>query len=289
MTAPSRARLADLGLFYSAFVWGATFVVVKDALSAVHPVALVAWRFLIAGGLLTGFLILRRQPILADWKRGLFLGFMIWLLYITQTIGLTITTASNSGFITGLFVAFVPLFLWYPFRRTPTRFEIIAAGIAVIGLGVLTGGLHDINSGDVLTLVCAVIYALHILYTDRYVRQGSNPWSLVCQQFLVVGGLSLLTALLWQTPLEVRTTGALWAIILLALFPSLTAYVIQIHAQKIASPLRVTLIFALEPVFAAIVAWTYGGEPFVVRRALGGLLIAVALVISGIPPKRPQN
>lgn len=285
---PAQTRWADAGLLYAAFVWGATFVVVKDALAAVHPVALVAWRFLLAGANLALFLLVRRQPLLAGWPRGLWLGVILWVLYITQTAGLVITTASNSGFITGLFVAFVPLFLWCPFRRTPTRYELLAAGIALVGLAILTGGLHDINAGDALTLIGAVMYALHLLYTDKYVRSGSDPWILVTQQFLVVGGLSAATGLLIDLPFGVATRGALWAIILLAIFPSLTAYAIQVHAQKIASPLRVTLIFALEPVFAALVAWTYGGESLIAHRAAGGLLIVLALIVSGIPPKHTR-
>jgi drug/metabolite transporter (DMT)-like permease len=261
-------------------------VFVKEVLEVVHPVALVAWRFLLAGGMMAVYLVVRRNSLFAQWRRGLFLGLMLYVLYVTQNIGLTITTASNSGFITGLFVAFVPLFLWYPFRRTPTRFEILASGVALLGMGILTGGLRDINSGDVLTLTCAVIYALHILYTDKYVRNGGEPWTLVCQQFLVTGALGLLTAFVIDAPLALPTPRAVWIVLALTIFPSLTAYVIQIHAQKIAPPLRVTLIFAMEPVFAGVLAWTYGAEPFIIHRAIGGLLIAAALVISGIPPKR---
>ena len=286
----SKKIMADLGLFYAVAIWGSTFFIVKSALDGIDPVILVAYRFLIAGSILLIFLKLSGRPIFDGWKLALFPGLLLWMLYIPQTIGLKYTTASNSGFITGLFVAFVPIFLRLIFKRKPTTMEVIASAISLIGLWILTGGMSDVNIGDILTLITAVTYALHLLYVDKFMKRGLDPYLFSCHQFLLVGLLSVLTALIFSLPFEIVTTDAFWMMLFLALFPTLSAFVIQMAAQKIRSPLRVSLIFALEPVFAALFAWTLGGETIVRHRALGGLLIFLALVISGLPaPKRKKE
>ena len=286
ITPKSKTLLAHVGLLYAAAVWGSTFFMVKGALAEIDPVILVAYRFLIAGGLLWGFLVLTGRSVLPNLRGGMFLGLIIWLLYIPQTIGLGITSASNSGFITGLFVAFVPLFLRLIFKRKPTIAEVVASGVALIGLWALTGGLVEMNTGDALTLIAAMSYALHLLYSDKYLKAGVDPYVISCQQFLFVGLLSLLTGLALDLPLGIGSTNTILIVVFLALFPTLSEFLIQMLAQRIVSPLRVSLVFALEPVFAGIFAWTLGGEEFVLHGAIGGLLIFAALVISGIPAQK---
>ena len=273
--------LADLGLFYAAVIWGATFVVVQWALTGVDAVTMVGYRFLIAGGLLLVYLAYRRRPLVVGWPKALWLACILWSLYASQTIGLNYTTASNSGFITGLFVVFVPIFLITIFKRRPTVWEIIATLISLGGLWTLTGGLKQINTGDALTLISAMTYALHLLYSDKYMKAGADPLLISCQQFLLVGGFSLAFGWVTGRSFAVNAPALGWTIFL-ALFPTLSAFVIQMFAQRLTSPLRVSLIFAFEPVFAAIFAWTIGGELFVWKSAFGGILIFAGLVISGI-------
>jgi drug/metabolite transporter (DMT)-like permease len=277
---------ADAGLFYAAAVWGATFFMVKDALGGIDPVVLVAYRFLIAGAIMLVFLFATGRSLFKDLRYGAVLAMILWLLYISQTIGLGYTTASNSGFITGLFVIFVPVFMRSVVNRKPTKMEWVASGVALVGLWVLTGGLTDFNFGDALTLIAAVTYALHVLFSDRYMKGGLDPYIISCQQFLIIGLLSLVTAFLFDLDFTIRTSTALWTMLFLALFPTLSAFVIQMWAQRITTPVKVSLIFALEPVFAAIFAWTLGGEQPVLHRALGGLFVFAALVISSLPRPR---
>jgi len=284
-----RTFLADAGLFYAAAIWGATFFMVKGALADIDPIVLVAYRFLLAGAALLAYILLSGRKLFAGFGKGLFLAVVLWFLYVPQTVGLGITTASNSGFITGLFVLFVPVFLRLLFRRTPTLMEWLASGVALVGLWVLTGGLKMLNAGDALTLSAAMTYALHLLYSDKYMKAGVDPYVISCQQFLLVGVFSLVVALVFRLPLEVRSSSALGTVFFLALFPTLSAFIIQMLAQKITSPLKVSLIFALEPAFAALFAWTLGGEKFVLRGALGGSLILAALVISGLPARRVRS
>lgn len=281
---PSKLKiiLAQTGLLYAAAIWGATFFMVKGALDDIDPVIMVAYRFLMAGIIMLVVLKLSGQKVLTNLRTGIFLGVILWMLYIPQTIGLGFTTASNSGFITGLFVAFVPLFLRLIFKRKPSLIEVIASIVSLIGLWILTGGMKEINTGDLLTLITALTYALHLLYSDKYMKEGLNPYINACQQFLTVGLLSIITALIFNLDFGIKSTEAMGVVIFLTLLPTLSAFVIQLVAQKIVAPLRVSLIFALEPVFAAIFAWTIGGEIFAVHRAVGGGFIFGALVMSAL-------
>ena len=277
--------LSELGLFYSAAIWGTTFFIVKDALKDIDPVILVGYRFILAAILLCGFCIVARKPLFRNMKHGFLSGLVLWLLYISQTVGLGITTASNSGFITGLFVAFVPLYSLIIFKKTPLLAEIVATVVSIFGLWLLTGGLTDINVGDLFTLIAAATYALHILILDKYVKSGDDPYLLSFQQFMFVGAASLLTGAIFGLPFSVAKMQTTWVILFLTVFPTLSAFVIQVVAQKVTKPLRVSLILAFEPVFAGLFAWTLGNESIVFHRAIGGFFIFLGMIISGFQSK----
>jgi drug/metabolite transporter (DMT)-like permease len=312
--APRRVRLlAEAGLVYAAAIWGSTFFIVKGALDHIHPVALVGWRFSIAA-LLLGLWITLRAPrgrrlatLLHGWRGGLSLGLILLVLYLAQTIGLEWTTASNSGFITGLFIVFTPLLAWLLFKRRARPRQLLAVAVALCGLWLLCGGVGlwrgGVNPGDAITLLAAVTYALHVLYGGRYMAQGLDPLALSFQQSALIGGVSLLlagglglyAALTPQalgSPAAAGASAALahyagsggWhslgVVLFLALFPTLSAFVIQLWAQRSIDPVRTTLIFTLEPVFAALFAWTLGGEPLLPLKALGGALILAAMLLS---------
>lgn len=277
-----RKLLSELGLFYSAAIWGATFFIVKDVLKNVDPIILVGYRFIFAAILLGGFCLSARKKLFKNINHGLLSGLILWLLYISQTIGLGITTASNSGFITGLFVAFVPLFSLVLFKRVPMPMDIISTIVSLFGLWMLTGGLTDINVGDLFTLIAAMTYAIHILVLDKYIKDGDDPYLLSFQQFLLVGAVSLLIGIISGLNFSVAGTKTAGVILFLALLPTLSAFVIQVVAQKITKPLRVSLILALEPVFAGLFAWTLGSEPIIFHRAIGGLFIVLGMISSGI-------
>lgn len=264
--------LAELGLLYCAAVWGATFYMVKDALAAVDPVTLVAYRFLIAAAVLLPWA--RRKHL----KESAILSVILVLLYISQTIGLRYTTASNSGFITGLFVIFVPLFLLVFFRKPPTPVQWAASLVALAGLWLLTGGAGSFNKGDAMTLIAALTYAGHLLATDVYVKADADPLVLAFHQFWMTGLFSLAAAGGAGASFAVAGLKGWAVIVFLALVPTASAFYVQMLAQRKTSPLKVSLLFSLEPVFAAVFAWTLGGEPFVASKAAGGLLIVAAMI-----------
>lgn len=278
MSAPGRERLAELGLLYCAAVWGATFYMVKDALAGVDPTAMVAWRFLLAAACLLPW-VLRRPAPLRHLKESALLAALLLVLYVSQTAGLAFTTASNSGFITGLFVIFVPLFLLVFFRLAPTGLQWAASALALAGLWLLTGGISSFNRGDAMTILSAMTYAGHLLATDKCVRADADLTLLAFHQFWMTGLAALVLAAAWGAPVAVATPRALWTIVFLALVPTLSAFWVQMQAQKFTAPVKVSLLFSLEPVFAAAFAWTLGGEPFHPGRAVGGGAIVMAMVL----------
>lgn len=139
------------------------------------------------------------------------------------------------------------------------------------------------NFGDLITLIAAFFYALHLLYCDKYMKAGRDPIVISVQQFLLVGALSFATAWIFDLPFSMGDRTTILTVVFLTLLPTLSAFLIQLYAQKLTSPFRVSLIFALEPVFAAIFAWTLGGEQFVIRSAAGGLLIFIAMIVAELP------
>jgi len=287
MTKPAKYKtyFANLGLFYSAAIWGSTFFIVKRALDDIDPVILVGYRFTIAAVLLMIPLVIARKSLLKNLKEGMWLGLLLWILYVAQTIGLKYTTAANSGLITGLFVAFVPIFSIAVFRIMPSITAAAATVISIAGLIILTGGLQQINIGDMITLITAVTYALHILYADRAIKAGADPYILSFQQFAFVGLACLLTGAIFGLPFTIGSREAFNLMLFLAIFPSLTAFAIQLIAQRHVTPIRVSLILAFEPLFAVIFAWTLGNELFDINKAIGGFLIFAALIISGLPSR----
>jgi drug/metabolite transporter (DMT)-like permease len=268
---------AELGLVYCAAVWGATFFLVKDALAGVDPIAMVAHRFLLSALLLSPW-ALTRPARLRHLKESAALAVLLVLLYVSQTVGLGLTTASNSGFITGLFVIFVPLFLLVFLRRAPTKVQWASSALALAGLWLLTGGIRAANAGDAITLIAAATYAGHLLATDVYVRADADVLILAFHQFWMTGVLAAAAALAAGRSFAVATPRAAGTIVFLAVVPTLSAFFLQMRAQKTVPPVKVSLIFSLEPVFAALFAWTAGGEPFSPGRAAGGGLIVAAMI-----------
>lgn len=274
-----RSKLwSDIGLFYCAAIWGSTFIVTKGALDAVDPVVMVAIRFLVSAALLLPW-VLKRADKARHMKEGFVLSLFLAALYLTQTTGLLYTSASNSGFITGLFIIFIPVFMFLFRKEKPTRLQGVSTALALAGMWLLTGGVSGFNLGDALTLAAAAAYSAHLIVTDKYVKAEADTVLLAFHQFWMVAGVSLLLALLRGSSLQVANLNGWGVILFLAVFPTLTAFFIQMVAQKYSEPFKVGIIFTLEPVFAAAFAWTWGGEEFVAAKAAGGLLIVSGMII----------
>ena len=280
--------LGQLGLFYAAAVWGSTFYLIRDAVTDSDPLVITSYRFLISAFLLALYLVYKKIPLWSNLKYGFWMSLLVFLIYAFQAIGLQYTSAANSGFITGLFVAFVPFFAWIAYKKIPEFSKLIAVLIAVIGLWFLTGGFHHLNFGDALTLITAVTYAMHVLFTGLFVKKLS-PNVLVFQQFFFTGVICAVLAFFMGASFEVTSSYSQFIVLYLALIPTLSALVIQVNAQKYVPEIKAAILMSFEPVFAAIFSWTLGGEVFSLQKLFGGVLIFLAMVISELKFKKPSR
>ena len=274
------------GLLISTSIWGSTFFIIKDTVTAINPVTLVAYRFSLAALIYAIIVLIKKENLWAHAKHGFVLGVFVWIIYLSQTLGLQYTTASNSGYITGLFIVFVPLFNLMLFGKKAKVLQLVALCIALVGLWFLTGGLKTINPGDVITLISATVISLNILFIDKFVKEKKSVAVLGFQQFLTTAVLSFITALFFHLPLVIPNTNSLFPIIYLALFGSAIAQGLQLLCQKHLQALTSSLLLSTEPVFAAIFAWTFGNELFIPAKAIGGFFVLAAIFMSELPIKK---
>lgn len=274
---------ASIGLAGAAFLFGATFVVIKDAIEVLPPLAFVGWRFLLGAAAL--FLLARPRGG-AVWGDGILAGLFLWAGFATQTLGLAETSASNSGLITGLYVVFTPLLAAAVRRRPPALAAVSGAVLSVVGLAFLTiTAEFHLNAGDLLTVACAVMFAAHIvLLASLAPRHPVVPFTAV--QLLVTAVLSLAASAAFEGfPLPDRSV--LPALIGTGILVSAGAFIMQIAAQRVLGPSRTAIILSAEPVFAAATAAIVLGERLDGRGWLGGAMImaGVYVVLALSPPE----
>jgi drug/metabolite transporter (DMT)-like permease len=277
-----RTTLAGWALVIAAFLFGATFVVVKDAVSIFPPMSFVGWRFLLGGAVLLGLAWPKGGTTI--WRDGFICGAFLFIGYALQTQGLTATTASNSALITGLFVVFTPLMAAVVNRKPPVPFVVVGAVIAFIGTALLTvtEGLV-LQSGDLMTLGCALAFAAHIVALSRLAhRHPLVPFTAV--QFLTTAALALPLSAAVED-FAVPGSAQVPALLVTALGASVGAFLLQIWAQTVVGPARAASILTLEPVFAVATAALIISERLTVSGWVGGALIvgAIYLVITASP------
>jgi len=264
-----------------AAVWGASFVVVKNALALVGPLTLIATRFWLAALVL--WLVARLQnPPRGDrlWREGGFTGMFLTAGYVTQFIGMQTTTVGKSGFITGLYMALVPIFAALLLRQRPTRMAWLGVLLATVGLGLLTLE-RDLRlaTGDVWILAGAFAYAAHILALGHYApRHAVLPFTLV--QVITVAAVASFAALGFERTALIPPTTAWLAVLYMAVIPTALTFGVQTWAQRSTPPTHAALIFALEPVFAALAGMLFLQERLPLKGWFGGILILTAMVVA---------
>jgi drug/metabolite transporter (DMT)-like permease len=273
-------------LLVSAF-WGTSFAIVKETLPFTTPANFLFIRFSLACLLLLPIAWGRRRFFSREvfWKGGL-IGSFLFLAFFTQTWGLVFTSASRSGFITGLSVVLVPLLSILILRQMPGRIPLVGAALAFGGLYLLTTADQvqqlPFNVGDFLTLTCAVLWAGHILALGRFSPDGDTFWLTYIQ--LLTGGVG---SLIWAAAageLNFHVPSAVYgAAFYLAVACTILAYLGQTWAQARTSPTRTAIILSMEPVFAAFFAWYWMGEKLGLWGWMGaGCIFAGILIVEAV-------
>jgi drug/metabolite transporter (DMT)-like permease len=265
--------------------WGSTFFLIHDLLDRIQAVDFLAVRFSIAAVLLLVVApkaVLRLSP--ATRRQALVLGCLYGVAQILQTAGLAHTPASVSGFITGMYVVATPLFAAVLLRSRITRMTWAAVALAAGGLGVLTLDGFSVGYGEALTLVAAMLYALHIVGLGAW-STARDALGMSILQVAVVAVICLVASA--PHGIQLPDNGRDWlSVVYMAVFPAALALLGQTWAQAHLPPTRTAIVMSMEPVFAALFAVWFGGESTTVRMITGGLMALTAMLIVEIGPRR---
>ena len=298
-----RKLKADLLLVFCTLIWGATFVLVKDALANASVFVFLALRFLLATVVL---LLMYGRELgkagVSGLRAGAVIGCCMFGGYAFQTAGLELTTPSKAAFVTGFFVVLVPVLLaLFGSRRVPlwVWFGALSAFAGLYFLAVPSSGWAALNRGDLLVLACAFLFALHVIaighYTVRYSAGAltliqvatTTLFTILCVPLLALAGV--------QPPRVAWTPGLILAVIVTGIFGTAVAFSVQVWAQQYTSANHAAIIFTLEPVFAGVTSFLFYHERLGARSLggaaliLGGILIAELLgpapaAESSVPP-----
>ena len=280
---------ADLLLLSVAIAWGVTFLMVQDAINTTPVYAFLFFRFAIASILM--FFIaykylneINKKTILY----GIILGLFLFSAFATQTFGLAYTKSSIVAFITGLNVIVVPFLAYFIFKDYISKNVLIATVIAVVGLYLLTmSGALTIGKGELLTLICAFLFALQIIFTGKFSKEV-NVFLLVLFQLITVAILSLIFSLSLDDVTFNLTYDYVFfkAVIITAVFATVYAFLIQTYMQQFTTATKTAIIFAMEPVSASVFAYISVGEVLTNIQLSGAILIVFATVVAELKFKR---
>lgn len=275
----------EILMLITALMWGSGFIGMDIGLEYLTVLQLMAGRFTVAAIILC--IVFRKKLALISravlWK-GAVLGSILFLAFVIQTYGLLYTTPSKNAFLTALNVIFVPLLAYIIYKRRFDRFEISAAVIALIGIGFLSlQGSMTMNIGDMLSILCALAFAFDIFYTNVFVKK-EDALALTIVQFITAAFLSVVTAaMLGELTLDVPAEG-MYAILYLAVFCTVIAYVCQNVGMQYANPTKSAIILSTEALFGTILSVIILHELLTGRMVIGCILIFAAILLAEIKP-----
>ena len=287
------ARVGSVALFLAAFVWGTSFVMMKDVSEKLPPSLLLALRFTLGCVLLSVVFIKRFKKLDKTYiVPGLVIGTLLFSAYLVQTYGLIGTTPGKNAFLTASYCVITPFLFWLISKKRPDRFHLTAAIVCLTGIFFISvdfGGdsLMTVALGDVLTLVCGFFYAAHIVAITM-MANDKDPILITIFQFGVAAVLSWSTYAILSplgvapvTATEADITSIVVQIVYLSVMCTAVALGLQNFGQKYAHPTSAAVILTFEAVFGALFSLILGKEEgFTVWRALGFVLMFAAVIIS---------
>ena len=256
---------------------------VKNALSDAPPFAFSAYRFLIAA--LVSLLIWGKHlknVSKNDLIGGLICGFLLFSGYGFQNFGLLHTTASKSAFITSVCVLFTPILLFLIWRSKVQSRIWGAVLVATLGLYILINPQNDgVNRGDIITLFCALSFAFHIIFQDKYLKKGVDLKKFFVIQMVVVSAFSFLGNWLFEARAIIWSNQLISALFFTGILATFFGLLLMMWAQKILNPNQTVIILTLEPVFAALFATIIAGEVLGLYGWIGGSLVVIGVAWGG--------
>ena len=285
MKIKNKSLAADLGLLFITIIWGSAFVVVKNAVNTVPASYMIAIRFGIAAVLMCVFFYKKIQKIdFACIKSGAILGVLLFIAYYLQTIGVKYTTVGNNAFLTAVYVVVVPFLYWMLKKEKPDGYNIAAAFICIVGIGLLS--LHSgfkMGWGDLLSLLCGFAFASQIVAIG-ILTEKNDPILLSFTQFAFTAIIALTVALCTETfPVKLQSSSIM-SLLYIGVFSTFIALSLQTVCQKYSPPARASLIMSLESLFGTVFGIIFLGEALTLKTLGGFLLIFAAVIVSETKP-----
>lgn len=276
-------RIAKLSLLLATLIWGSSFIIMKDVLDDITTFYLLAVRF-------TGAFLLLGIVFWKKWKAinkeviyaGFVMGTALIAAYGFQTYGLAETTPGKNAFLTAGYCILVPFLFWLISGTRPDKFNVIAAILCIVGIGLVA--LDDtlsIGRGDLLTLICCVFYALHIIVSAQFTRK-LDVMLLTIGQFFFAALWSWILAFFFEPPMQFTAMHLdVWLVLgYLCVFATAGALGLQTFGLKYTTPSAGALILSLESVFGVLFSIFMGAEAITPRLLIGFAVIFVAIVVS---------
>ena len=269
----------NIYMFIATIFFGMTYVLTKICLNYSTEFHIISFRFLIAFIVSLIFLQKKIFPIkIKEFIYSLILSIILFLVFITMTIGVKYTTATNASFLISLSIIFIPFFSWIFNKEKPKKNIFVVLIIALIGIMLLTLDKNlELHIGDILCLICSLLFSFHIIITERFVR-NNNPITLGVLQF---GGVAILSFLV-QYPIEkfsLPKNENFWiSLLILSVFCTALAYIIQTVSQKKLSSTLIGLILSLEPIFSGIFGYFILNEYLSPQQYIGAFLLLISII-----------
>ena len=291
----SKKSTSHLLLLLVAFIWGSAFVAQSKGTEFVGPFTFNFVRYALGGMALIPIVLFqnRKKPRGEEQfntiKGGIVCGVFLFLGSTFQQMGVALTSAGKAGFITALYIVIVPLLGIVFGKKVPMKMWLCVGG-AVAGFYLLCiTEDFGISKGDLLVLVCAFMFSLHIMMIDRFNERNVDGVKMSCIQFFTVSVLSFVFMIILEKPIYDSIINAAPEILYAGILSSGVAYTLQIIAQKHADPTAATLILSMESVFAALAGWAILNEALNGRQIAGCVLVMIALIMAQTIPKTKES
>ena len=270
--------LLYLGLLVTTAIWGSSFLVMKDSLERQDVNSFLASRFVLAALIMFAFKPKSLSGLDKVFvRRAVLTGVLATGGFISQTFGLTLTTVSNTGFITGLYLVFTPLIAWLLLKHRITRAQWSAVLVATIGLYLIAYNGISVGIGEILVLISAILFAAQIVAIGE-LSDGKNSYSLTLIQIIVAAVVFSVLTLIggYQAPPD----SSVWAaVIFTAVFATFFGFLIQVKAQAVMSATVAGVLLAMETPFALFFGLYFDNDPFTLRIMSGGTLVMLAMAL----------
>lgn len=277
---------AEVILLLVTFMWGISFPAIKISIQFISPLLFNTLRFIIS--FIVFYIFFKNKiniSLFSEWKYGLILGIFIFLGFAFQAIGMKYTSASKSAFITGMSLIFIPFMQYFILGKKPRPENIIGAILVITGLYILSEAyFYSLNPGDLLTIFCAVSFAVHIVLLDKYSKISGLNY-LLFGQFLTMMVLGIISVLLFDVYVnndlyfEINSQTVI-SVLYTALFSIFLSIILMTKYQKLTTPLRAGIIYNMESIFAVFFSFIILNETLNFNQITGAVIMLTGFLIS---------